>query len=81
MGARADCKKVGLYGITEISTIVGLSRTTLHTYYRKNTELFFATMIGSLILKECKTNNIDEIAKKLDVFKSIIKATEGGVKK
>jgi len=82
MGARADCKKAGLYGITEISKIVGLSRTTLHTYYRnrKNTDLFLATLIGSAVLKECKTNDIDEIVKKLNVFKSIIKATEEGVK-
>ena len=80
MGARADCKKAGLYGITEISKIVGLSRTTLHTYYRNNTELFLATLIGAVVLKECKTNDIDEIVKKLNVFKSIIKATEEGVK-
>lgn len=80
MGARSDCKKAGLYGITDLGKRVGRSRPVIYTWYEKDHDLFLSALIGAVIIKECGTNDIDEIMKKVNVLKSIIKATEEGVK-
>lgn len=68
MSARQECKDVGLFGLSELSSLTGKTRKTLYQWYVKQHDLFLCALIGAVIKKNLKGDNSVEIGKKLKVF-------------
>ncbi len=77
MSAREECKDIGLYGLTELSSITGKTRQTLYSWYKNEYDLFLSVLIGAVIYKRFKTDSPEQLGKKLKAFNLLFEIKEG----